>query len=91
MPSVRAVTAPSSVPAWPREGRAGGPPASPAHEEMFYGRWRPEEGFSFSPTSPEEPEADRGTGVCPVAARAGGSPLGFAEGASFYMEMKNLG
>lgn len=24
MPSVRAVTAPSSVPAWPREGRAGG-------------------------------------------------------------------
>lgn len=31
------------------------------------------------------------TGVCPMAARAGGSPLGFAEGASFYMEMKNLG
>lgn len=43
------------------------------------------------PSSPRELETDRGTGVCPTAARIGGSPVGFAEGASFYMEMKNLG
>lgn len=41
--------------------------------------------------SPEELKTDRGTGICPMAARIGGSPVGFAEGASFYMEMKNLG
>lgn len=41
--------------------------------------------------SAEELETDRGTGICPMAARIGGSPVGFAEGASFYMEMKNLG
>lgn len=41
--------------------------------------------------SPKELKTDRGTGICPMAARIGGSPVGFAEGASFYMEMKNLG
>lgn len=46
---------------------------------------------SFSLPSPRELETDRGTGICPTAARIGGSPVGFAEGASFYMEMKNLG
>lgn len=42
-------------------------------------------------SSPKELKTDRGTGICPMAARIGGSPVGFAQGASFYMEMKNLG
>lgn len=41
--------------------------------------------------SPKELKTARGTGICPMAAGIGGSPVGFAEGASFYMEMKNLG
>lgn len=46
---------------------------------------------SFCLPSPKELKTDRGTGICPTAAGIGGSPVGFAQGASFYMEMKNLG
>lgn len=63
-----------------------------APKELLYERgWWEQDCILLLPPFSQGAETDRGAGICPMAAWIGGSPVGFAEGASFYMEMKNLG